>query len=490
MAVVLTPKTTIGTLLSEYPFLLSYLASYHPEFKKLTNPIARRTLGRLATVERAAGMGAVSTEIFMADIADRIAAETGVRPEIAATATGNLDPLRQEELKAIIRELHAGRTPEEVKPRFEALIENVEPTEIAAMEQALIAEGLPDTEVKRLCDVHMAVFQETLAAIPAPRVPPGHPVDTFQRENRAVLEITQGLRASAGRAGTGAQPAAWEQEKAVLGALAESLAGYELHYVRKENQLFPFLEKHGVEGPTKVMWALHDDIRLSIKELREAIARNDVGAAVHGVDEAATMVDDMVNKEEKILFPVALEVLPEQEWREIRAGEGDVGYALVGEVPPWPAEGEPVKPGAPEGRPAASARGGLLALTTGALSLEQLDLLLGTLPLDVTFVDENDEVRFYSEGERVFPRSPGVIGRRVQNCHPPASMHKVQQILDAFRAGEKDVADFWIVHGGRFLHIRYFALRDAAGTYRGVLETVQDVTAIRALEGERNLIDW
>jgi DUF438 domain-containing protein len=490
MAMVLTPKTTIGTLLSEYPFLLSYLASYHPDFKKLTNPIARRTLGRLATVERAAGMGGVPTETFMADIADRIAAETGVRPEMATTATGNLDPLRQEELKAIIRELHAGRTPEEVKPRFEALIENVEPTEIAAMEQALIDEGLPDTEVKRLCDVHMAVFQETLAAIPAPRVPAGHPVDTFQRENRAVQDITQALRASAGRAGAGPQPATWEQEKAVLGALTDSLAGYELHYVRKENQLFPYLERHGVEGPTKVMWALHDDIRLSIKELREAITRNDVAAAVHGVDEAATMVDDMVNKEEKILFPMALEVLPEQEWREIRAGEGDVGYALVGEVSPWPAEGEPAKPGAPEGKPAASAHAGLLALTTGALSLGQLDLLLGTLPLDVTFVDENDEVRFYSEGERVFPRSPGVIGRRVQNCHPPASMHKVQQILDAFRAGEEDVAEFWIVHGGRFLHIRYFALHDAAGMYRGVVETVQDVTAIRALEGERNLLDW
>jgi hypothetical protein len=108
----------------------------------------------------------------------------------------------------------------------------------------------------------------------------------------------------------------------------------------------------------------------------------------------------------------------------------------------------------------------------------------------VTFVDENDEVRFYSEGDRVFPRSPGVIGRKVQNCHPPASMDKVQEIVNAFRAGEKDVAEFWIVRGGRFVHIRYFALRDATGAYRGVAETTQDVTGIRALEGERRLLDW
>jgi len=499
MAIVLTPKTTIGTLLDEYPFLLSYLASYHPEFKKLTNPVLRRTVGRLATVEKAAGMAGVPTATLLADIGAHIAEKTGLRPDTAATAAGGLDPARQEELKAIIRELHAGSTPEQVKPRFEALIENVEPTEIAAMEQALIDEGLPETEVKRLCDVHMRVFQETLEAGPALCVSPGHPIDTFQAENRAVLELTQALRASAERAagaaggaagGAAALPAAWEEEEAVLGALAERLAGFEPHYVRKENQLFPFLEKHGVEGPTRVMWALDDDIRASIKELSGAIARHDAPATRHAVDEAATMIDDMVNKEERILFPMALDVLLEQEWREIRAGEGEVGYALAVQVPPWPTESEPAGPTGPGAGPAAGAPGRLLSLHTGALSPEQIDLLLRRLPLDVTFVDENDEVRFYSEGDRVFPRSPGVIGRKVQNCHPPASMDKVQEIVNAFRAGEKDVAEFWIVRGGRFVHIRYFALRDATGAYRGVAETTQDVTGIRALEGERRLLDW
>ena len=110
--------------------------------------------------------------------------------------------------------------------------------------------------------------------------------------------------------------------------------------------------------------------------------------------------------------------------------------------------------------------------------------------VDVQFVDEHDQVRFCSEGERIFPRSPDVIGRKVQNCHPPASVHKVQQIIDAFRAGDKDTAELWIELGGRFLHIRYFAVRDAAGAYRGVVETAQDVTSIRALEGQRRLLDW
>ena len=116
--------------------------------------------------------------------------------------------------------------------------------------------------------------------------------------------------------------------------------------------------------------------------------------------------------------------------------------------------------------------------------------MLTALPVDISFVDENDEVRFYSEGERIFPRSPGVIGRKVQNCHPPASVHKVQEIVDAFRAGDKDVAEFWIEMGGKFLHIRYFAIRDSAGAYRGAVEMVQDATHIRALEGQRRLVDW
>jgi DUF438 domain-containing protein len=207
----------------------------------------------------------------------------------------------------------------------------------------------------------------------------------------------------------------------------------------------------------------------------------------------AKMVDDMVTKEEKVLHPMAIDTLSDEEWARIRAGEGDIGYAFITDVPAWPAAGDAGAAGAPAGTagqagPASPA--GLLDLKTGGLSLEELNLVLGALPIDFQYVDEHDKVRFYSEGHRIFPRSPGVIGRKVQNCHPPASVHKVQQIIDAFRAGEKDSAEFWIEMQGKFLHIRYFAIRDEAGAYRGVVETVQDATAVRALEGQRRLLDW
>ncbi len=496
MAITLTPKTTIGTLLDAHPFLLDYLAGYHPEFKKLTNPVARKTVGRFATLQRVADTAGIPVAGLLKDIAAEIGRQTGTVPQTGASAAAGVDPARQEELKSIIGELHAGKTADEVKPRFEALIQDIEATEIAAMEQALISEGLPDTEVKRLCDVHMKVFQEALEANPGLRVPAGHPIDSYQRENKAALEVTAAMRRAAAEAGTAEAAAGtggdWPGRPALTAAF-EQMRDFERHYVRKENQLFPFLEKRGVEGPTKVMWALHDDIRVVVKGLGRALAADDRKASIHAVDEVTTMVDDMINKEEKVLFPMALDVLSEEEWRQIKAGEDEIGYTLIGEVPEWAAgEAAPaaVTGAAPAASPAAPASPGLMPLHTGSLSLEQIDMLLGALPLDMTFVDENDEVRFYSEGERVFPRSPGVVGRRVQNCHPPASVHKVQEIVDAFRAGEKDMAEFWIQVGAKFVHIRYFALRDGQGAYRGVLETVQDVTNIRALQGQRRLLDW
>jgi len=197
-----------------------------------------------------------------------------------------------------------------------------------------------------------------------------------------------------------------------------------------------------------------------------------------------------VTKEDKVLHPMAVDTLSEAEWIKIRAGEDDIGYAFIEGVPDWPPQAAAAAGGETAEAPAAGADADLLALHTGDLSLEELNLMLGVLPIDFQYVDEHDRVRFYSEGHRIFPRSPGVIGRKVQNCHPPASVHKVQQIVDAFRAGEKDTAEFWIDLRGRFVHIRYFAVRDAAGAYRGVVETSQDVTDIRALEGQRRLLDW
>ena len=291
-----------------------------------------------------------------------------------------------------------------------------------------------------------------------------------------IGEIATALRCSLealdGDAGAGAERQALDDIRSGLARLSE----IDVHYLRKENQLFPMLEAHGIVGPTKVMWSLDDDIRARIKADRSHAERGDTSTPGRSLPETLTMVEDMVYKEEKILFPTALDSLTAEEWAQIAAGDAEIGYAWV-EGPSGERAREAATSFEPEGGEL------LLPLTTGVLTPEQIDLMLRALPFDVTYVDADDRVRYYSEGERVFPRSPAAIGREVRNCHPPKSLHKVEQILAEFKAGTKDTAEFWIELGPRFVHIRYFAIRDALGVYQGCLEVVQDATHVRQLTG-------
>jgi PAS domain S-box-containing protein len=267
------------------------------------------------------------------------------------------------------------------------------------------------------------------------------------------------------------------------------LSRIEVHYQRKENQLFPYLETHGVTAPPQVMWGADDSIRALLKQTRAAFEGRDLGALLEVGRACAQAVADMVYKENHILFPLSLDLLDESEWIAIRVGESDIGYAFAEPAVDWPgAEGEP-KAAADAGRAAVDAD--QLELDTGQITLGQVNLVLKHLPVDLTFVDQDDRVRYFSAGkERIFPRSRGIIGRHVQNCHPPKSLEVVNRIVGEFRAGTKDEAAFWIRVQGRLIYIRYFPVRDDDGAFRGTLEVSQDITDIQALEGERRLLDW
>jgi DUF438 domain-containing protein len=469
---VLGPDTKLKDFLAAYPFMKEYLISFNPHFKTLDNPLMWKTVGRFATLSKAAVMGGVKLPELLAALAAEIERRTGARPGVEGQ--GQAAASREETLKGIIRDLHASDNVGAAKERFRELIKDVAPWEIGQMEQSLMKEGLPESEVKRLCSVHVEVFKESLDQKAVPGLPAGHPVHTLMRENREAERIAADLEALA-------DPKA---DAARAGALLERLWGIDTHFLRKENQLFPVLEAKGVAGPSKVMWAVHDDIRILIKDARAAAAAGTLAA--DRLKFLAAQVRDMVYKEEHILFPMALELLTEEDWGKVAAGEGEIGFSWgLAPEQPW----RPSGAGAPAEYLARHA--GSISLDTGSLTAEQVNLMLTHLPVDLSFVNENDEVLYYSATpERIFPRSPGVIGRRVQNCHPPKSVGTVEKILAEFKAGNKDTAEFWIQMRGRFLHIRYFAVRDADGKYRGCLEVSQDVTAIRALDGERRLLDW
>jgi hypothetical protein len=390
-----------------------------------------------------------------------------------------IDPAKLEALKGIIKDLHGGLSLDEAKKRFNALVKDVDPESIALMEQELMQGGMPKEEIKRLCDVHVAIFKDALEKQEELAAEPGHPVHTFRMENDALGKAVEKFKGLLAALGTPPAKDALSPKTAEIAAALEALGEVNKHYLRKENQLFPFLEKHGIFGPSQVMWAIHDDVRTALKTARAALGKGDAEGLAEWGGKAATMVADMIYKEDHILFPLSLQKLTRPEWIEIRFGEDEIGYALI----PRPAEWRS------EEREAQEAKG--LKLDTGDLSLEQVNLILTHLPFDVTFVDENDEVRYYSAGpDRIFPRSPGIIGRQVQNCHPPKSLDVVNRIVSEFKAGTRDVAEFWIKMGGRFIHIRYLAVRDRDKNYRGVVEVTQDVTGIRGLAGEKRLLDW
>jgi DUF438 domain-containing protein len=305
------------------------------------------------------------------------------------------------------------------------------------------------------------------------------------KENRAVEGIVNEIKGILEKLCDTPEKEVFRQHKKNLGALIERLSDINLHYLRKENQLFPVLEKHGISGPSEVMWAIHDDIRQTLKYARTQTSELQVPLVYGTLKYLLQSINDMVYKEEHILFPMAMEMLAEADWIRVRQGEEEIGYAWVEPEKGWLAGAEV----AAEAR--ATFDSSAIDLSTGRLTREQVDLLLTHLPVDLSFVDESDELAYYSATkERIFPRSPGVIGRKVQKCHPPKSFHVVQKIIDEFRAGKKDVADFWIQMKGKFIHIRYFAVRDSGGNYRGTLEVSQDVTEIRKLEGEQRLLDW
>jgi DUF438 domain-containing protein len=492
----LTSKTTVKELTKRYPFLIEFLPTLSPAYEKLKNPVMRRTMGAVATMDKVAGMGELELDHLLGSLAAEIQRQTGERVmEEASTppAAGAAPPpaptaLTAEDRKAamrgIIEEIHAGGDIEELKGRFAEIISDISPGELAEVEQSLIDDGLPEEEVKNLCSLHVEVFKDGLDKGDVPSMPGGHPVHTYMMENRAAENILAEIDGAMCDLGEPADATAFAaQRDALMGHLA-TLSELDKHYLRKENQLFPMLEDHGITGPSQVMWATHDDIRAQMKEAIDVTGTGDAQASVESINAVSLAVKDMVYKEEHILYPMCLEKFSEAEWSRVRTGEEEIGYAWIQPASGW-------EPQAEEAAAVPAAAGEDIDLDIGRLTAEQVNLMLKHLPVDITYVDHNDQVAYYSDtDDRIFPRSAGIIGRKVSKCHPPKSVHIVERIVEAFKSGERDHAEFWVGVKGRSVHIRYFAIRDATGAYRGTIEVSQDITEIKQLEGEQRLLDW
>jgi len=380
---------------------------------------------------------------------------------------------RKGRLEDIIKKLHAGHTVDQVRGEFQEVFGQVSAEEISHAEQSLINEGMPVEEVQRLCDVHASIFEGSIEDIHSslPLEVPGHPAHTLKATNRALRKLLAEMRALL--------PLSDEVSRIALRQKTQRLLGIDSHYKIKENLFFPYMEKYGVTAPPKVMWGVDDEIRAELKSAAAQLAKGETGE----LEKALTRVEDMAFKEDNILLPILVENLHEDEWKQIAQDAHEFGFFLLGAPPAFPLSGRAPSP------VNAAAPGDGVTLPTGSFTAVELAAVLNTLPLDMTFVDKDNKVRFFSQGkERAFPRTVSVLGRDVSNCHPPASVHIVEKIVEDLRAGRKDNEDFWIKLGEQLVHIRYFAVRGKKGEYLGVLETTQNIAPLKLIEGEKRLM--
>lgn len=386
---------------------------------------------------------------------------------------------------------------EEAKKTMKDSFEKITAQEFAICEQYLQKYGISDDLLAERMDEILEIFDGILVSEKLD-LPSGHPVKTYLDEISAIREVLSKMKKQLDKKFIKNQ---WLEVYDKLGQIS-------IHFSRKQNQLFPALESKGFDKPSKVMWTLDNNTKEIIKKSRGLLEGDKDQEFLKLQEEVMEMVEDMMVKEEEILLPTSMDLLSDEDFVKMRKGDDEIGYCLIKTPAPYgnkegnvmsnlngSNENDFMKDMAAvlqkHGMLNSSSKNDVLDVAQGKLTLSQINLIFKHLQVDLSYVDENEIVKFYSDTKhRVFPRSAGVIGREVQNCHPRESVHMVEEIIRAFREGEQDEAEFWLEINGKFIYIIYNAVRDEEGNFRGVLEMMQDVTKIRSLTGTQRLLSW
>jgi PAS domain S-box-containing protein len=339
----------------------------------------------------------------------------------------------------------------------------------------------------------LAIFKEQLERQRVEAVPTS-PIGILPEEHKVLQQIGEKLGILVEKVQGAESLDDVNEDMMRLGHVADELLDAEKYYLREENALFPVLEKHGISEPPAIMWMEHNQLREKKKQLKALIentTKMSFSDFKRQLGELAKAVGDMLNshiyKENNILFPAAQRLVIEQEWTAVREDFDEIGYCCFTPTHLIAKVVKEVEKPAEEKRVLES----VLQFETGTLTKEEVEAILNTLPVDITFVDEDDAVKFFNKVEkRIFVRTKAILGRKVQHFHPQKSIHIVNRILEAFKKGEKDAAEFWIQKDDCLIHIKYFAVRDKDGKYLGTMEVTQDITDLKKIEGEKRLLDW
>lgn len=387
----------------------------------------------------------------------------------------SIDPERLQLLRDIILRLHQGEDPRAVKELFRANFDTVDASEIIAMEQSLVDDGMDVMEIQKLCDIHADVFDgsiDEIHGIVGDYLKPGHPVHVMKDENRGIEDTLNDI-----------QKAIEEDNRFALLSSLNILWDIDKHYSVKENCYFPLMEKYGFTAPPQVMWGVDDEIRDDLKSFKQGVEKGLID--VDAFNAVRKRIEDMIFKEEQILLPMILDVFTEDEWLQIAHDTKEIGYCIRVPEAKWIPNRRSFVDQYREDRALKSDN---MHFKIGHLTMEELEGIMNHLPIDMTFIDKDDTVKYFNQApDRVFVRSASVIGRTVQNCHPPRSVGTVESMLEDFKSGKSKSESFWIQMGEKFIHISYYAIFNDTNEYIGTLEVSHDVKQYRDLEGEKRL---
>ena len=383
-----------------------------------------------------------------------------------------MSPLeRQEKLKELMLRLHQGEKEEVIQEEFNKHFDSVSPYEIQVMERNLMQEGITYEEIMRLCKIHASLMSAKVEA--GEGMPDfekeGHPVMVLKKENLA-------LRGAIDRIERLLQAYVSSKDEELLKGLKRQISlldQFENHYLRKEYALFPIMESKGITAPPKVMWGVHDEIREIYKNFKQAF-NEQADDVMEQFLVAKEELLEMIFKEENILIPMVAQAFHVDDWEKMAQDTPQYGYCIVTPEAEWKVE---KKPSTIQSKEEIQETGDI-PLSTGSLSLEQLDLLLNLLPMELSFVDKDNIVKYYNEGngeEKIFKRTKSAIGRDVINCHPPKSHAIVKQLFEQLRSGQKEKEEMWFKKEDKMIHVTYHAVRNSQGEYMGVLEYVQNI---------------
>lgn len=359
------------------------------------------------------------------------------------------------------------------------IIESTVPSDVISVVDQLVLMKIPMNDLKRGINKLLNLLYKTISEYPYYPPEKESYIGCLAENNRILDERLQEIKPLIREINKKSENA--ELRNSIREKFLE-IEKFTNYYLIKENILFPLIEKYIPEFRClSVMWSFHDDIKRNLKLVIEEIESDNFDLKIFNrlAGDLFFNIYAIKFREEKILYPLVEEIIPEKELNSLFKESAEIGFPFY--------QPEIIS----ENTKAVNREENLVDLETGKLTVEQIKFLFNHIPVDITFVDENDKVVYFSAPKkRIFPRTKSIIGRDVHNCHPPESVHVVDQIVKSFRSGNKNVASFWINMKGQKLLIQYFAIRDEKGIYKGVVEVSQEITEIQNLQGEKRLLDW